>query len=107
MYSNKENLERLGRCLQSAVDGDYITRGGSIQGLPEFYIILVCSYDYYYAGLAVYEIQDSYGGIAVHNGRHIVILNAHYRTPYAAPQVIAFLDRIRRSKSTEQPNKIG
>lgn len=107
LRNDKENVERLGRCLQSAVDWDYITQGGAIQGLPESYIILVCSYDYYHAGLAVYEIQDSYGGIAVHDERHIIILNSHYHTANAAPQVIAFLDHIRKAENTEQPNKIG
>lgn len=101
LTTNEENLERLGRCFQSAVDGDYITHGGAIRDLPESYIILVCSYDHYHAGLAVYEIQDSYAGIEVHDGRHIMILNSHYHTPNAAPQVIAFLDRIREFKKAQ------
>lgn len=95
LSNDEENLGQLGRCLQSAVDGDYIAHGGTIHSLPESYIILVCSYDYYRAGLAVYEIQDSIHGIEVHDGRHIIVLNNHYRTPNAAPQVIDYLDRTR------------
>lgn len=106
VQQEEKYLERLGRCLQSAVDKNYIAHGGSIQDLPESYTILVWSYDHYRAELAVYAIQDSFAGIDVSDGHHVMILNSHYCTPNAAPQVITFLNHIRESESTKQPNKI-
>lgn len=90
--ADEGKLEWLGRALQSAVDAESMSHGGD---LPDSYILFICDYDYYRAGLAIYEIQDSFGGIQVDNGCHTVILNSHYRNPNAAPQVIEFLDRVR------------
>lgn len=95
LEKDEEKLELMSRALQSAMDVEFVDRGGSIDDLPESYIIFVCGYDYYHAGLAMYQMQDSFSGIIVDDGCHTIVLDSQYHKPNAAPQVIDFLDRTR------------
>ena len=95
LEKGEEKLELMSRALQSAIDVEFVDRGGSIGDLPESYIIFVCGYDYYHAGLAMYQIQNSFSGVIVDDGCHTIFLNSQYNNPNAAPQVIDFLDRVR------------
>lgn len=95
LEKDEEKLELMSRALQGAIDVEFVDRGGSIDDLPESYIIFVCGYDYYHAGLAMYQIQNSFNGINIDDGCHTIVLNSQYNKPNAAPQVIDFLDRVR------------
>lgn len=92
---DEEKLELMSRVLQSAIDAEFVKCGGHIGDLPDSYIIFVCDYDYYHAGLAMYQIQNSFSGIIVDDGCHTIVLDSQYHKPNAAPQVIDFLDRTR------------
>lgn len=95
LQKDEEKLELMSRVLQSAIDAEFVKCGGHIEDLPESYIIFVCDYDYYHAGLAMYQIQNSFHGINIDDGCHTIVLNTQYNNPNAAPQVIDFLDRVR------------
>lgn len=100
-YLKDENdgvdLELLHRCYQSIVDGHYFDQGISVEDVPEVYIIFICNVDHFGAGHAVYHLEDSFNGIEVDDGRHMIVLNSQYRINNTAPQVIGLLDHIRKN----------
>ena len=54
-----------------------------------------CNYDYFGLGLAMYYTEDTFDGIEVVDGRHMIVLNSGYLVSNADPEIIVLLDRIR------------
>lgn len=95
MRDTKYDLEELRRYYQQTVDDYYYHRSRSAADLPEVYIIFICNYDYFGLGLAMYYTEDTFDGIEVVDGRHMIVLNNQYLVSNADPVIIAMLDRFR------------
>ena len=95
MRDEKFDLEELRRYYQQTVDDYYYHRSRSATDLPEVYIIFICNYDYFGLGLAMYYTEDTFDGIEVVDGRHMIVLNSQYLVSNADPEIIVLLDRIR------------
>lgn len=95
MRDEKFDLEELRRYYQQTVDDYYYHRSRSATDLPEVYIIFICNYDYFGLGLAMYYTEDTFDGIEVVDGRHMIVLNSQYLVSNAEPEIIALLDRFR------------
>lgn len=55
---NQKDLERRTRYYQGGIDRNFLERGGDYVDLPESYIIFICNFDYFHAGLALYERES-------------------------------------------------
>ena len=95
MRDAKFDLEELRRYYQQTVDDYYYHRSYSAADLPGVYIIFICNYDYFGLGLAMYYTEDTFDGIEVVDGRHMIVLNNEYLVSNADPEIIVLLDRIR------------
>ena len=95
MRDTKYDLEELRRYYQQTVDDYYYHRSYSASDLPEVYIIFICHYDYFGLGLAMYYTEDTFDGIEVVDGRHMIVLNSQYLVSNAEPEIIALLDSFR------------
>lgn len=69
------------RYYQSQVDRRLLAKGCSYQELPDTFIIFVCDFDYFGAGLAVYERESRIKGTGIpyEDGTHVYILNSRYK----------------------------
>ena len=95
MRDEKFDLEELSRYYQQTVDDYYYLRSRSATDLPEVYIIFIFNYDYFGLGLAMYYTEDTFDGIEVVDGRHMIVLNSQDLVSNADPEIIVLLDRIR------------
>lgn len=95
---NQKGLERRIRYYQGGIDWDFLAKGGKYKDLPDSYIIFICDFDQYGAGLAMYERESVVKGcnIPYEDGSHAIILNSKYKTPGDANKdILEFLDYIR------------
>ena len=95
---NQKGLERRIRYYQSGIDRDFLEKGGEYKNLPDSYIIFICNFDQYGAGLAMYERESVVKGcnIPYEDGSHVIILNSKYKNPGSACRdILEFLDYIR------------
>lgn len=96
--TNQAGLEKRIRYYQSGIDRSFLERHADYEELPESFVIFLCDFDYYKAGLACYERESTVKGcpqISYADGSHAIILNSRYRTANADPEIIEFLDYIR------------
>lgn len=106
MQSTRQGaLERRIRYYQSGIDRTLLEKGEDYEELPESYVIFVCDFDYYGAGLACYERVSFIKGqedIPYVDGSHAIILNSHYTNANAGKDIVEFLDYI-RTRNDELP----
>lgn len=97
--TDSDNLERRIRYYQSAIDRQALSKGKKYKELPESFVIFVCDFDYFGAGLPIYERISCLRGredIRYDDGTHAIILNSEYREPGDTPEaIIEFLHCIR------------
>lgn len=95
---NRYDLERRCRYYQGTIDLNTLEKGAPYTDLPESYIIFVCNFDYFGAGLACYKKRttiEDVPGVEWHDGSHVLMLNSHYKTANASQAVTEFLDYVR------------
>ena len=95
---NQKGLERRIRYYQGGIDRDFLAKGGEYKNLPDSYIIFICDFDYFGAGVAMYERESRVKGcdIPYEDGSHAIILNSKYSNPGdASKDILEFLDYIR------------
>ena len=95
---NQKDLERRIRYYQSGIDRNFLEHSRKYRELPESYVIFICDFDYYKAGLALYERESIVKGtdIRYEDGSHAIILNARYKTKgTVSKDILEFLDYIR------------
>lgn len=98
--TNRDSLERRIRYYQSAMDRNSLEKGIHYSELGESYIIFVCTFDYFKAGLAVYERENCIKGapdIVFNDGSHALILNSRYEENNANPAILEFLSFIKNN----------
>ena len=99
-------LMRRIRYYQSGIDRRFLEKNVDYEQLPESYIIFVCDFDYYQAGLACYErishIKDR-ADLCYDDGSHVILLNSRYQTPNTSQPMLEFLDYIRTNNDEIQP----
>lgn len=98
-------LERRIRYYQGGIDRNFLRAGGDYIDLPESYIIFICDFDYYKAGLALYERESTLKGTGIQydDGSHAIILNTKYSKPGdASKDILEFLDYIRTNDGNVQ-----
>lgn len=85
------------RYYQSQVDRRLLAKGCSYQELPDTFIIFVCDFDYFGAGLAVYERESRIKGTGIpyEDGTHVYILNSRYKKGNCERAILESLDYIR------------
>ena len=85
------------RYYQSQIDRRLLAKGCAYHELPETFIIFVCDFDYFGAGLAVYERESRIKGtdIAYDDGSHVYILNSRYEEGNCDRAILESLDYIR------------
>lgn len=92
--TDRDSLERRIRYYQSAMDRNALEKGVHYSELVESYVIFICTFDYFKAGLAVYERESHIKGlpnISFDDGAHALILNSSYSTGNADPAILEFL----------------
>lgn len=95
---NQKDLERRTRYYQGGIDRNFLERGGDYVDLPESYIIFICNFDYFHAGLALYERESCIKStdIRYDDGSHAIILNCKYQERGdVSNDILEFLDYIR------------
>ena len=91
--TSSKGLERRIRYYQGGIDRRCLGKGLDYTDLPESYVIFVCDFDYYHAGLARYERVSSINGredIAYDDGSHAIILNSRYQEGNAPQPILEF-----------------
>lgn len=105
--TSSKGLERRIRYYQGGIDRRCLGKGLDYTDLPESYVIFVCDFDYYHAGLARYERVSSINGredIAYDDGSHAIILNSRYQEGNAPQPILEFLDYVRTNNDQIQPS---
>lgn len=95
---NQKDLERRIRYYQSGIDRNFLERSSKYADLPESYVIFICDFDYYKAGLAMYERECTVKGTGIpyKDGSHAIILNTKYQESGGVHKdILEFLDYIR------------
>ena len=108
VYSVEMQRSRIGgmfkriRYYQGVIDRNNLEKGQRYTLVPESYIILVCTFDPFGKGLAVYErvccIKDCPGAV-YEDGTHVLLLNSAYTRGNAERPVLEFLDCIRSNNT--------
>lgn len=104
---SSNGLERRIRYYQSGIDRRCLGKGLDYTELPESYVIFICDFDYYHAGLARYERISRINGhkdIVYDDGSHAIILNSHYEEGNAPAPILEFLDYVRTNNDQLQPS---
>ena len=104
--TNRGCLMRRIRYYQSGIDRRFLEKNADYEQLPESYVIFVCDFDCYQAGLACYERVSHIKGrddLNYDDGSHVLILNSRYQTPNTSQPMLEFLDYIRTNNDTQQP----
>ena len=85
------------RYYQSQIDRRLLSKGCSYHTLPDTFIIFICDFDYFGAGLAVYERESRVKGtdIPYNDGTHVYILNSRYEEGNSDQAILESLDYIR------------
>lgn len=99
----QKELERRIRYYQGGIDRNFLKSGLGYENLPNSYVIFLCNYDQYGAGLPVYEREAWLRGtdIPYEDGSHAIILNAKYKVPGDANRdILEFLDFVRTNDGT-------
>lgn len=98
-------LERRIRYYQGGIDRNFLRAGGDYIDLPESYVIFICDFDHYGAGLALYERECILKGTGIQydDGSHAIILNTKYSKPGdASKDILEFLDYVRTNDGKVQ-----
>lgn len=98
--TDRDSLERRIRYYQSAMDRNALEKGVHYSELVESYVIFICTFDYFKAGLAVYERESHIKGlpdISFNDGAHALILNSSYSIGNADPAILEFLSFLRNN----------
>lgn len=85
------------RYYQSQMDRRLLMKGCLYHDLPDTFVIFVCDFDYFGAGLAVYERECRVKGtdIPYDDGTRVFILNSRYRQGNSDRAILESLDYIR------------
>jgi len=85
------------RYYQGQIDLWELKKGCPYHELPDTFIIFVCDFDYFGAGLAVYERESRVKGtdIPYEDGSHVYILNSRYEQGNCDQAILESLDYIR------------
>ena len=103
--TSSRGLERRIRYYQGGIDRRCLGKGLDYTDLPESYVIFVCDFDYYHAGLARYERVSCIDGrenIIYDDGSHAIILNSRYQEGNAPAPILEFLDYVRTNNDQLQ-----
>lgn len=98
MQNRNDALERRSRYYQSAIDRRILEKNMSYRALPESYVIFICNFDYFKAGLAYYKRESFIKGTSApyEDGSHVIFLNAKYHEKNGiTPAIAEFPDYIR------------
>jgi len=99
------DIERRIRYYQGGIDRLCLGKGLDYTELPESYVIFICDFDYYHAGLACYERVSRINGredIVFDDGSHAIILNSRYQEGNAPQPILEFLDYVRTNNDQLQ-----
>ena len=105
--TSSNGLERRIRYYQSGIDRRCLGKGLDYTELPESFVIFICDFDYYHAGLARYERISRINGrgdIVYDDGSHAIILNSHYEEGNAPAPILEFLDYVRTNNDQLHPS---
>lgn len=82
------------RYYQSQIDRRLLLKGCPYHALPDTFIIFVCDFDYFGAGLAVYERESRVKGTSIpyEDGSHVYILNSRYKQGNSDQAILESLD---------------
>ena len=85
------------RYYQSQIDRRLLLKGCPYHALPDTFIIFICDFDYFGAGLAVYERESRVKGtdIPYNDGSHVYVLNSRYEEGNCDQAILESLDYIR------------
>lgn len=103
--TSSQGLERRIRYYQGGIDRRCLGKGLDYTELPESYVIFICDFDYYHAGLACYERVSRINGredIVFDDGSHAIILNSRYQEGNAPQPILEFLDYVRTNNDQLQ-----
>lgn len=98
-------LPRRSRYYHSISDIDYLTSGASYAELPDSYVIFICTFDPFEAGLARYEFRNLCIGdssIELGDGTCKVFINAKSSKEQVSGEMRAFLDYLCGKEPTSE-----
>lgn len=103
VYNIEMQIERAAaplkrpRFYQSQMDRTLLMKGCLYHDLPDTFVIFVCDFDYFGAGLAVYERECRVKGtdLPYDDGTRVLILNSRYKQGNGDQAILESLDYIR------------
>lgn len=89
--TNGDDLERRARFYQAGIDRQTLAKGQKYKTMPESFIIFVCNFDYFEAGLPVYKRMsciETREDIIYDDGSRVYFLNSKFTDPGDTPNAI-------------------
>lgn len=103
--ARQDAIERRIRYYQGGIDRDFLDKGADYDELPESYVIFICNFDYFGAGLACYERVSHIKGLdnmPYEDGSHAILLNTRYTEKNVCDEIVEFLDYLRTNDDSRE-----